>query len=202
MQINYVDWEHPGVQARACYEVAVRHGKPVVVMEPIKGGALARPPKRVEQLLKAADPQASCSSWALRFVASLDGVKVVLSGMSDFSQMEENLSVMKDFRPLSEAEQELMRKAGKTFASYGSIDCTSCHYCSDGCPQGIPIPEIFAVHNQEQLVPSWDGGKRNYDVATHGHGKASDCIACGQCESACPQHLPIIELLERCRKME
>ena len=122
--------------------------------------------------------------------------------MSDLTQMEENLSVMKDFRPLTGKEQEVIRKATQTYSGYGSIACTSCHYCTEGCPQGIPIPEIFSVYNQIQLIPAWDHGKRYYDVAAHGRGRASDCIACGQCETACPQHLPIIELLERCRKME
>ena len=201
MQINYVDWEHPGFVARACYDVAARHGKSIVVMEPLKGGALARPPKRVSQILQAADPQASYVSWALRFVASLDAVDIVLSGMSDLAQMEENLSLMKDFHPLSEKEQEVIRKATQAYAGYGSIACTACHYCTEGCPQDIPIPEIFSVYNQVQLIPAWDHGQRNYDVATHGRGRASDCIACGQCEGACPQHLPIIELLGRCRKM-
>ena len=202
MQINYADWEHPGVLARACYEVAQRHGKAVVVMEPVKGGALARPPKRVEQILKGADPKASCVSWALRFAASLEGVRVVLSGMSDLAQMEENLSCLKDFRPLSEEEQKVICRSREALSGYGTIACTSCHYCTDGCPQEIPIPELFAVANQQKLFPTWDRGMRGCEVVTQGRGKASDCIRCGQCESACPQHLPIIRLLEECRRME
>ncbi len=202
MQINYADWEDPGVQSRANYEVACRHGKMIIVMEPLKGGALVHPFTQVGRILKAADPEASYASWALRFVASLEGVSVVLSGMSSLGQMEDNLSFLKDFKPLSLAEQEVIRKAQHALQQNAAIACTSCHYCTDGCPQDIPIPEIFAVSNQQKRFPTWDHGHGPYEVATHGHGRASDCIQCGQCESACPQHLPIISLLGECRKME
>lgn len=202
MQINYADWEDPGVQARANYEMACRHGKMITVMEPLKGGALVHPFTQVGRIFKAADPEASYASWALRFVASLPGVSVVLSGMSSLEQMEDNLSFMKDLKPLSPSEQEVIRKAQHALRQNAAIACTSCHYCTDGCPQNIPIPEIFAVSNQQKRFPTWDHGHGPYEVATHGRGKASDCIQCGQCESACPQHLPIIHLLEECRKME
>ena len=127
---------------------------------------------------------------------------MVLSGMSNQDQMADNLSFMKDFRPLSFAEQEVIRKAQRALAQQQSIGCTACHYCTEDCPQGIPIPEIFAVSNQQKAFPTWDRGRGPYAIATQGRGKASDCIQCGQCESACPQQLPIISLLEDCRKME
>lgn len=202
LQINYADWENPGVASRECYEIARKHGKPIVVMEPVKGGALAKPIPEVEKIFKEADPKASCASWAIRYVASLDGILSVLSGMSNMEQMEDNLSFMKNFKPLTPAEQEVIKKAQAALEHDKSIKCTACHYCTDGCPQNIPIPEIFAVRNDEDHHKSWDGGKRKYIVAVVGRGQASDCIECGQCEGACPQHLPIIKLLKECRSME
>ena len=202
LQINYADWENPGVASRECYEIVRKHGKPIVVMEPVKGGALAKPIPEVEKIFKEADPKASCASWAIRYVASLDGILSVLSGMSNMEQMEDNLSFMKNFKPLTPAEQEVIKKAQAALEHDKSIKCTACHYCTDGCPKNIPIPEIFAVKNDEDHHKSWDGGKRKYVVAVVGRGKASDCIECGQCEGACPQHLPIIKLLKECRSME
>lgn len=120
--------------------------------------------------------------------------------MSNIQQMEDNLSYMKDFQPLSDAEQEVIKKAQAALAEDKSIPCTACHYCTGGCPQNIPIPEIFAVKNDAVLNGAWDGGKRGCSIATANKGKASDCIQCGQCEAACPQHLPIIELLGQCAK--
>ncbi len=195
LQINYADWENPGVASRACYEVARKHQVPVTVMEPVKGGALANLKPDAEKILKAVNPEASAASWAIRYVTSLDGIITVLSGMSDREQMEDNLSYMKNFQPLSEEEQKAIQGVCEELAKDHSIKCTACHYCTDGCPNDIAIPEIFAVKN--------DGGDKNaYAIATEGKGKASECVECGQCESACPQHLPVIELLKECREME
>ncbi|MBO4887153.1 MAG: aldo/keto reductase [Firmicutes bacterium] len=202
LQINYADWENPGVESRKCWEICKKHGKPVTVMEPIKGGALANPIPSVKAVFDEANNGLSYASWAIRYVASMDNIITVLSGMSNLAQMEDNLSYMKDFQPLNEEEQAVIAKAQKALSEDKSIPCTACHYCTEGCPMSIPIPEIFAVRNRVLSFKPWDGGKRDYVIATTGKGKASDCIQCGQCEGACPQHLPIIELLEQCRVME
>ena len=202
LQINYADWNNPGVAAKQCYEVARKHGVSITVMEPVKGGALADPPQGVKEIFKAADADASMASWAIRYVASMEGIITVLSGMSNLAQMDDNLSYMKDFKPLDADEQLVIKKVKEELEKDNSIKCTSCHYCTEGCPMGIAIPEIFAVRNGEIKKPGWDGGKQAYAIATQGKGKASDCIECGQCEGACPQHLEIISLLKDCVPME
>lgn len=198
LQINYADWEDPVVQSRANYEVARKHGKPIVVMEPVKGGALANPPAKVQEILRAADPKASFASWAIRFAASLDGVLSVLSGMSNVAQVEDNLSYMRDFRPLSDTEREAIRAAQAAFHRVNSIPCTACRYCTEGCPKRIPIPEIFAARNKQLIWGQLERGKQDYAELAAKGAKASDCIACGQCGSACPQHIQIIEQLKDC----
>ncbi|MBR2592732.1 MAG: aldo/keto reductase [Oscillospiraceae bacterium] len=201
LQINYADWENPGVRARENWEICKKHGKPVTVMEPVKGGILADPIDTVKAIFDRENNGMSYASWALRFVASKDNLLTVLSGMSSVQQMEDNLSFMKDFRPLDEHEEEVIREAQKAFDEDKSIPCTACHYCTKGCPMGIPIPEIFTVENRRKGSPEFRT-KREYVIVTVGKGKASDCIQCGQCEAACPQHLPIITLLEQCRSLE
>lgn len=201
LQINYADWENPGVASRRNWEICKQYGKPVTVMEPVKGGILADPIDTVKEILKAADPDASYASWALRFVASKDNMLAVLSGMSSLEQMKDNLSFMKDFKPLTEEEEKVIAKAQEALDNDKSIPCTACHYCTKGCPMNIPIPEIFNVENRKKGSPEFRV-KREYTIVTAGKGKASDCIQCGQCEAACPQHLPIISLLEQCRSME
>lgn len=199
LQLNYVDWEDPDVQARECYEVCVRFGKPVIVMEPVKGGLLTSIPEEAEALLKASAPQMSTASWAIRFAASQENVFMVLSGMSDEAQVEDNLSYMKDFRPLSGEEQRLVtEKAVAIINSKVRIACTACRYCVDGCPQKIAIPSYFKLMNSiskfgDARIPH---AKRAYDQKAKTSGKASDCIRCGQCEAHCPQHLPITTYLE------
>ena len=149
LQINYADWENPEVQSRACYEVARKHGKQVVIMEPVKGGALANPPEQVKALFDAAKPGASYASWALRFAASLDGVLAVLSGMSNLEQVDDNLATMSDFQPLNDAEQKVIQQAQHILGNSAAIACTACHYCTAGCPKKIAIPEIFAAANKQ-----------------------------------------------------
>ena len=201
LQINYADWENPGVASRRNYEICRKYGKPVVVMEPVKGGILADPIPQVREILRAANPEASCASWALRFAAGLDNLLAVLSGMSDVSQMEDNLRQMQPFRPLDEKEMQVIAEAQKALDAAQAIPCTACRYCTKGCPMNIPIPDIFTVYNRREGSPHFRT-VREYTIVTTDKGKAADCVQCGQCESVCPQHLPIIELLEKCREME
>ncbi len=201
LQINYADWENPDVVSRANYEVARKHDKGVVIMEPVKGGRLADPPEEVKKLFRDYAPDASCASWAIRFAASLDGVVTVLSGMSNMEQMENNLSVMGDFQPLNDEEQRIIAQAQKILGNSAAIPCTACHYCTEGCPQNIPIPDIFAAANKQLSGGQMAQAEEAYAAAVKEAGKASDCIACGQCERACPQHIPVIENLKKCAEM-
>ena len=196
LQINYIDWEDPGVASRECYEIATRHGKPVVVMEPVKGGLLANPPEAARNILTTAEPDASPASWAIRYAASLENVMVVLSGMSNDEQMRDNLSYMnvKDFRPLSETERKVLNHAMEAIKGLDTIPCTGCHYCTSGCPANIHIPEIFSVMNGYKRYGDLKRAKMDYGWRPGG-AKASECLQCGQCEAACPQHLPIIQNL-------
>lgn len=201
LQINYADWENPGVASRTNYEICQKHNKPVIVMEPVKGGILADPIDEVKKVFDNENKEASYASWAIRYVASKENILTVLSGMSSIEQMLDNLSYMKDFVPLNEHEQEVVEKAAEAFAGKKTIECTACHYCTKGCPMDIAIPEIFNVINRKEGSPEFRT-KREYLIVTNGKGKASDCIECGQCESVCPQHLPIIELLKQSRVYE
>ena len=197
LQINYADWENPGVNSRRCLEICKAHGKPVVVMETIKGGILADPIPEVKAILNAANPDLSYAGWALRFVAAQENIITALSGMSSLAQMEDNLRTMRDFGPMSEAEFEVIRKAQAALNADQAIPCTACHYCTEGCPMNIPIPEIFAVYNRRKGSPHFRT-VREYNIVTQDRGKATDCIQCCQCEGACPQHLKIIDLLQEC----
>ena len=164
----------------------------------MKGGALANPATAVQEILRQADPGVSFASWAIRYAASLDGIITVLSGMSNLAQMEDNLSYMKNFQPLNETEQIAIRKAQEAINGINSIPCTACHYCTAGCPKQIPIPEIFAARNKQLVWGQLQEGAADYAKAVAGAGCASDCIACGQCERACPQQLKVIEHLRDC----
>lgn len=201
LQLNYADWENPDVTARENYEVARRHGKSIVVMEPVKGGSLANPPEAVQKIFKEVNKEASYASWAIRYVASLEGIITVLSGMSNLEQMEDNLSYMKKFKPLDAGEQEAIRKAQEAINGIKSIPCTACHYCTAGCPKQIPIPEIFSARNKQLLWGQLEEGKNDYIQATKGAGAATDCISCGQCEKACPQQIPVIKHLADCSEV-
>lgn len=198
LQINYADWENEEsrAQSRRCYEVARKHGKPVIIMEPIKGGTLAEMNAEVTGIFKAAKPDKSIASWALRYAASLEGVITVLSGMSNLAQMEDNLDTMIDFQPLNSSERAVVDQVVGVLKSIPTIACTACQYCVPDCPQKINIPGIFSVSNDLRIFGNLNSAKGGYHWVTSHGGKASDCIACGNCEAVCPQHLPIIDLLK------
>ena len=196
LQINYLDWDSLGVRARECYEVAVKYGKKVLVMEPVKGGTLAQVPEAVERHFKEADPDMSVASWAIRFAASWPEVYMVLSGMSDMEQLRDNLSYMEDFRPLDEKEMDIVKRAVDIINSNIAVDCTGCNYCTAVCPMNVQIPRLFSLYNadlQEAESKGWSSHEELYNnlVLEEGIGVASDCIECGACEDRCPQHLAI-----------
>ncbi|MBQ4349887.1 MAG: aldo/keto reductase [Clostridia bacterium] len=201
LQLNYADWENPGVASRRNWEICKERGIPVTVMEPVKGGILAEPIDAVKAVFDRTDSGLSYAGWALRFAASVGNIVTVLSGMSSYAQMEDNLRTMKDFRPMTEEELAVIREAQEALNGDKSIPCTACHYCTEGCPMNIPIPEIFNVANRKKGSPRFRT-VREYNIVTQDKGKASDCVECGQCEEACPQHLPITELLKDFRELE
>ncbi len=201
LQINYADWENPKVKSREVYEVARKHGKSIVVMEPVKGGKLADPPEEVKKIFDAVNPGVSYASWAIRFAASLDGVLTVLSGMSNLEQMKDNISFMKDFVPLNEEEQAAIKKAQSVFNRISDVPCTGCSYCVEGCPQNIPIPQIFKIRNSQLSTGKIEESTTEYLSTVEDGSRASDCISCGQCESVCPQKIDIINQLKKCAEV-
>ncbi|MBS7525422.1 aldo/keto reductase [Fusibacter paucivorans] len=197
LQINYADWESYAIESRKCYEVARKHGKPIIIMEPVKGGLLASLPKGIDNYFLEYAPTASVASWAVRFAASLESIITVLSGMSSIEQMQDNLSYMKSFKPLVHDERQIIEKVQKELDKIDSIPCTDCQYCMKDCPEGIPIPKIFDAVNLYYIYDDLSTAKRKYGFATYNSSLASQCIACGQCETACPQHIQIIEALKQ-----
>lgn len=199
LQINYADWENPAIQSKACYEVARKHGKPVIIMEPVKGGMLANPPEKVKEVFKQANPDISIASWAIKFAASLDGVITVLSGMSNIEQMEDNLSYMKNFNGLSDVEEETIKKAQEILKTIPIIPCTTCNYCAKVCPMKIGISGSFTSMNYLTLYNNMASAKQQeaWLVGKHGLKSASECIKCGKCEQVCPQHIQIRSELEK-----
>ncbi len=199
LQINYLDWDNASIQSGKCYDVAVKHGKKVVVMEPVKGGTLANVPGEAEKLLKAHHPELSIASWAIRFAASPEAVMTVLSGMSNIAQLEDNISYMADFVPLTQEEQHIVKQTVSIINTSVAIPCTACRYCAPGCPKKIAIPEYFALYNAHlrdvnrySFSPQID----YFASLVQAFGKPSECIACKKCEQICPQHLPITDFLK------
>ena len=202
LQINYADWENKDVQSRGVYEVARKHGKPIIIMEPVKGGNLAALREDVGQPMKEARPEASYASWAMRFAASHEGILTVLSGMSNKEQMADNIATMKDFEPLNEKEQKIIAEVVENMNKIPTVPCTGCSYCVEGCPQSIKIPNMMNYLNSYRVYGYTPGMERAYlGALEEGSGKPSDCVQCGQCESVCPQHLSIIEILEEADKV-
>ena len=196
IQLNYADWENPVVRSGMLYEILHRRGIPMTIMEPVKGGTLAKLPPELEAKYKAARPDASVASWALRFVGSLPGVMTILSGMSAEEQMKDNIGTFTKFEPLTADEKALIEEVRSIMLDVPQIGCTACRYCTDGCPMHISIPDVFRAVNTLNLYKEEFRPKAFYGgLLSQGHGRAGDCIACGQCEGVCPQHLPIIELL-------
>ena len=200
LQINYLDWENDGVESRKCWEVACKHNKPVLVMEPLKGGFLADVPPEAEKLMKDYNPDASVVSWALRFVASLDNVCMILTGASSYDQLEQNIEDFENFTPLNDEEYEILDKVREIINSNISVECTKCKYCLDACPEEINIPKLFDLYNNEKIQDLGDwtavgNAYVNYSKLP-GVGLASDCIECGMCVEECPQHIDIPEVMK------
>lgn len=196
LQLNYFDWDSPVVQAKACYETATRHRRPVIVMEPVKGGALADVPGKVKTLFRDKRPQASDASWAIRFAASLDNVMMVLSGMSDMAQLEDNMAYMEHFVPMDAGEEAVIARAASVFDEDTAADCTACGKCLRDCPAAIPIADYLDLYNDHCRMNKNTNGMVYYAAFPAGAGKASACTACGKCEALCPQKLPVARLMD------
>lgn len=199
LQINYADWDNPAIQSRRCYEIARKHNKPVIIMEPVKGGMLATPPESVVKVLKDAEPESSAASWAIRFAAGLEGVITVLSGMSNVEQMQDNLRHMKDFTGLTDGQKETLRTAQEELSRIPLIPCTTCNYCAKVCPMHIGISGSFTAMNYLTLYQdkAMAANQAGWLVEGHGLKRANECIKCGRCEAACPQHIAIRAELDR-----
>ena len=197
LQINYIDWENVSIESRKCYEIARKHNKPIIVMETLKGGVLAKMPETADKLFKAYDKNVSPASWAIRYAASMDGVVTVLSGMSNIEQMIENVGFMKDFVPMNNNEREIILQVTEIMNNSVAISCTACQYCIDDCPKQIPIPQYFSLYNNQNLYGILPLHANYYMNLSQKSGKAIDCIECKQCEKHCPQHIKISDEMKK-----
>ena len=197
IQFNYLDYDSVNVESKKCYDVCRKYNKDVMIMEPVKGGELVNLPLKAQEIINKLE-KGSNASYAIRFAASFDGVIMVLSGMSDLNQMKDNISYMKDFKPLTDYEKQELFKVAEVIKENKFIPCTGCRYCVDGCPKQIKIPDMFSILNTKILNKNYNPNA--YKELTVSSGLASDCIKCGLCEKECPQNLPIRELLEKVNK--
>ncbi len=197
LQINYFDWKSPSVRAEECYHIARKYGKDIIVMEPNKGGSLVNIPSEAEKLFKEYSPCSSNASWAMRYVGSLEGVKLVLSGMSNIEQVKDNISFMDNFVPLNDSERNIIEQVRGIIEKSVAIGCTKCRYCTEDCPKDIPVPEYFSAFNTYYLTNNMGNAGMYYRRYANGRSLASECLKCGKCESHCPQHLEIRKLLEK-----
>lgn len=200
IQLNYLDWNSDKVYSGRLYEILRERKIPIIVMEPVKGGTLASLEPEWERILKAVRPEESIASWALRFAGSLEGVMTILSGMSDEVQMADNLRTFSEFKPLDEGEQQALDKVVGEMLHTPAIPCTSCRYCCDGCPEKIRIPDVLRALNRARMYPGDNRPLASYAELTEHSGRAGACIRCGQCERVCPQHLPVMELMEEAKE--
>lgn len=201
LQLNYADWESPVVEARKCWETAIRHHKPIIVMEPIKGGNLLTPPQKVKNVLQCSSINQSFAEWALRFAANLPGVKIVLSGVSNETQMNENTSLFDRMSPLNSEERNILARAIQAFSEVDQLRCTDCRYCTEDCPGGVDIPKIMTALNFVRIYGNKHAAEHYYYSHLFLTGKASGCLECGSCQKTCPQHLPIISLLKEAKNL-
>ena len=201
IQLNYADWDNKVVHSGKLYQILKERNMPIIIMEPVKGGTLANMHPDLESIYKAARPDKSVASWAMRFVGSLEGVTTILSGMSNMDQVQDNLSTFVDFEPLTEEDKQIVDIVVKKMLDIPLIPCTNCKYCCDGCPKKIHIPDIFSAVNTKRKFPDDNRPAFFYGSLTGFSGKASDCVGCAQCEKVCPQHLPIRELLKEATEM-
>ena len=199
LQFNYLDYDDAAVQSKKCYEVCQKYNRPVIVMEPVKGGSLVDLPKEADGILQSLNG-GSNASYAIRFAGSFEGVMMVLSGMSNMEQLQDNVSFMRNFKPLTNEEFKAVYKVAAIFKSKKLISCTSCRYCIDQCPKKISIPDLFACMNAKKIFNDWNSSYYYNEVHAKNRSRASDCIKCGKCEAICPQHLKIRDLLNDVRK--
>lgn len=196
IQLNYLDRTNPVVQSQKLYDILHKRNIPIIIMEPVRGGMLANMAPEIEAKFKAKRPNDSVASWALRYVASLEGVMTVLSGMSTEEQMEDNIKTFSNFEPVTDDEMKIIDEVTDEILRIPQIGCTACKYCTDGCPMSISIPDVFRTINTLRRYPDDWRAKNFYSGLVSRSGKAGDCVGCGQCEGVCPQHLPIIKLLK------
>lgn len=196
IQFNYLDYDDINIQSKKCYDVCRKHNKPIMVMEPVKGGKLANMPKEAQDIFDSVG-NGSYAGYAIRFAAGFDGMFMILSGMSNMEQLEDNIQLVKNFEPLNSDEQQAVAKVTEILKKQQIIPCTECRYCTEGCPANIAIPDIFSAYNE--LTARNEKANDMYISAIQAGGKASDCIQCGKCEEICPQKLEIRHLLKKCK---